>query len=106
MQGIGPQRYIGHDFYTKNKYDRRDVYAALTIWLATMARVIRLLWRLDFDVSYPYLDKRGSALQILNGTVEDFWTTVAPGTLPLSFIAEKFVENESYTSLSWEMTNM
>jgi len=71
-----------------------------------MARAIRLLWRLDFDASYPYLDKRGSALQILNTTIEDFWTTVAPGTLPLSFVAEKFEENKSHTSLSWEMTNI
>jgi hypothetical protein len=71
-----------------------------------MARVIRLLWRLDFDVSYPYLDKRGSALKVLTDTAEDFWTTVGPGTLPLSFAAEKLQADLSYTVISWEMSNL
>jgi hypothetical protein len=96
----------GHDLYTEYAYDKVHVYAALTVWPTTMARVIRLLWRLDFDVSYPYLDKRGSALRILTSTVEDFWTNVAPGTLPLSFVAEKLEEDKSHTSLSWEMTDL
>lgn len=70
-----------------------------------MARVIRLLWRLDFDVSYPYLDKRGTAMKALSETVEGFWTTVGPGTLPISFAAEK-VDKASHTTLSWEMANL
>ena len=70
-----------------------------------MARVIRLHWRLDFDVSYPYLDKRGTALKALSETVEGFWTTVGPATLPLSFAAEK-VDKTSHTVFSWEMSNL
>jgi hypothetical protein len=69
-----------------------------------MARIIRLLWRLDFDPSYPYLDKRGSALKVLTDTVEGFWTTVGPGQLPLSFAALKTEEGKSQTTFSWEMT--
>jgi hypothetical protein len=71
-----------------------------------MARVIRLLWRLDFDVSYPYIDKRGLALQALTDTVEGFWTTVGPATLPLSFAAEKIEQDVSHTVFSWEMNNL
>jgi hypothetical protein len=71
-----------------------------------MARVIRLLWRLDFDVSYPYLDKRGSALKALTDTVEGFWTTVGPGTLPMSFVGEKLEADVSHTAFSWEMSNL
>jgi hypothetical protein len=70
-----------------------------------MARVIRLLWRLDFDVSYAYLDKRGSALKVLTETVENFWTNVGPATFPLSFAAEK-LEDAAHTSFSWEMNNI
>jgi hypothetical protein len=69
-----------------------------------MARIIRLLWRLDFDVSYPYLDKRGSALKVLTDTIQGFWTNVGPGQLPLSFAAEKTEDQKSSTTFSWEMT--
>ena len=52
-----------------------------------MARIVKLIWRLDYDVSYAYLDKRGSALNALANTVEGFWDTVGDGAIYMSFAA-------------------
>ncbi len=71
-----------------------------------MAKVIRLIWRLDFEVSYAYLDRRGSALKILAETNKGFWDNCGPGRVPLSFAAEKLEEDQSFTMFSWEMTNL
>lgn len=71
-----------------------------------MAKVVRLIWRLDFEASYAYLDHRGSALKILAETNKDFWNSSGPGRLPLSFAAEKFEEDQSFTMFSWEVTNL
>ncbi|WP_409192434.1 hypothetical protein [Bradyrhizobium sp. RDM4] len=71
-----------------------------------MAKVVRLLWRLDFEPSYAYLDRRGSALRILTETVPKFWTTMGPGTIAQSFAAQKTEEGKSHTNFSWETTSI
>jgi tetratricopeptide (TPR) repeat protein len=49
-------------------------------------QIIKLIWRLDFDVSYAYLDKRGSALNAMSNTVPNFWDTVGDGTVHSSYV--------------------
>lgn len=71
-----------------------------------MAKVIKILWRLDFSASYAYLDRRGSALQVLTDTVEEFWTNVGPGRIPLSYAADKLEDGLSHTAFSWEITSL
>jgi hypothetical protein len=44
-----------------------------------MARVIKLIWRLDYTASFAFFDKPGSALRLLNHTVEEFWNIVGDG---------------------------
>jgi hypothetical protein len=54
-----------------------------------MPRVINLLWRLDYSPSFAYLDKRGSALRVLNDLIKDYWNSVGvSANLPLSFVAQ------------------
>ena len=50
------------------------------------AQIIKLIWRLDFAISYAYLDKRGSALNAMTNTVPNFWDTVGDGTVHLSYV--------------------
>jgi|SRR6185312_2770188 len=69
-----------------------------------MAKVVRLIWRFDFQVSYAYLDRRGSALKVLAETVDRFFDNYGPGQLPFSLVAEKVEQDKSFTTLSWEMT--
>jgi hypothetical protein len=52
-----------------------------------MAQIVKLIWRLDYGVSYAYIDKRGAALNILSNTVEKFWDVVGDGQIPMSFVA-------------------
>jgi hypothetical protein len=58
-----------------------------------VARVIRLLWRLDYTASYVYLDKRGAALNALTNTVPNFWDTVADGTIHASYLGTSTKDN-------------
>jgi hypothetical protein len=50
-----------------------------------MIQATKLIWRLDFNVSYVYLDKRGTALNAMQNTVKDFWDVVADGTVHSSY---------------------
>jgi hypothetical protein len=53
---------------------------------ATMAQIIKLLWRLDYGVSYAYLDRRGTALDALANTASNFWDTMADGAVHASYV--------------------
>ncbi len=70
-----------------------------------MARVIKLIWRLDYQVSYAYLDKRGTAFQLLMETVKDFWQSGGEGTVQASFAAQHS-ETAGFRNLSLEPTCM
>jgi hypothetical protein len=50
------------------------------------AQIIKMIWRLDFQVSYAYLDKRGSALNAMTNTVPNFWDTIGDGSVHLSYV--------------------
>jgi hypothetical protein len=68
-----------------------------------MARAIRLIWRLDFEVSFSYLDRRGAALNALINTVEGFWDQVGEGKIPISY-AGSAIEPHTYRTISLEPT--
>ncbi|WP_298254724.1 hypothetical protein [Bradyrhizobium sp.] len=70
-----------------------------------MARVIRLFWRLDYEPSYAFMDRRGTALQILKDHVEGYWQQVADGTIQTSFVG-KSSSPEHARQLSLEPTSM
>jgi len=54
-----------------------------------MVKVVRLIWRLDYSVSFAYLDRRGAALNALMNTVPDFWQAIGDGALPHSFAGNR-----------------
>jgi|SRR6516165_6947320 hypothetical protein len=58
-----------------------------------MPQAIKLIWRLDYDVSYAYLDRRGSALATLN-VEANLWEKVGEGAVSMSFVAR--TENEGH----------
>jgi hypothetical protein len=68
--------------------------------------IIRLFWRLDYQPSYTYLDKRGSALRLLTETVDGFWHNVGVGAqIPNSFAAN-FADARVLRFFSLELTSM
>lgn len=67
--------------------------------------IIKLLWRLDYSASYAYLDKRGSALNILSETVDGFWQNVGLGAIPTS-LAANYGDARVYRNISLELYSM
>jgi hypothetical protein len=53
-----------------------------------MARVMRLIWRLDYPVSYGFLDKLGTVRRVVVETVPNFWTNVIDGNILHSYVAD------------------
>jgi hypothetical protein len=70
-----------------------------------MAQIIKLIWRLDYPISYTYLDKRGAALKVLNDTVERFWDVIAEGQNSTSLTARTEKE-DAFRVFSLETNNM
>ena len=70
-----------------------------------MAQIIRMFWRLDFGVSYPYLNKRGSALNAMTNTVTDFWEVVADGTIHSSYVGST-KDSHLYRNISVEPNSL
>lgn len=70
-----------------------------------MAEVIRVIFRLDYDISHAFLDRRGSALRVLTTTVSDFWENIGEGAIPGSFLVEHKA-TDSYRQLSLEPTSI
>jgi hypothetical protein len=66
-----------------------------------MAKVMRLIWRLDFSLSYNFLDKLGTVRKILGETIPNYWNTVADGPIQNSFFANY---NNTDSGLSREMS--
>ena len=60
-----------------------------------MAQIIRMIWRLDYEVSYAYLDKRGAALNAMSNTVEKFWESLGDGTVHSSYVGNTTKEGSS-----------
>ncbi len=60
-----------------------------------MARVIKLLWRLDYNVAFGLLDKRGIVLRTLLTEVESYWQHAGTGPLPDSLVASYIGESEA-----------
>jgi hypothetical protein len=58
-----------------------------------MAKIIKLIWRLDYPVSYAYIDGRGRALKAISETVADFWDKSGDGALHMSFAARHTTED-------------
>jgi hypothetical protein len=59
------------------------------------ARVLRIVFRLDYDeVNYDFLDRQGTALRILSMVPDNFWSRVGDGTAPRSFAAEFFSDSK------------
>src|SRR3972149_6273359 len=70
-----------------------------------MAQVIKIIWRLDYETSFAYLDKRGSALSVLGKTEPNFWDSIGDGSANLSFAARARRERRHRT-FSLEPTSM
>jgi hypothetical protein len=70
-----------------------------------MAQIVKLIWRLDYGVSYAYIDRRGAALNILSNTVEKFWDAIGDGQIPMSFVA-RTDKDEHFRTCSLETTNV
>jgi hypothetical protein len=69
--------------------------------ICVMAQLIRVIWRLDFNVSYAYLDSLGTALRILVETIPGFLPTLSEGMGNRSFLGERRRKGE-YTTISVE----
>ena len=54
-----------------------------------MARIIRLVWRLDFEFSWQYLDNMGSMLKTLNETIPKFWNELHDGQVVRTYGATR-----------------
>jgi hypothetical protein len=70
-----------------------------------MATAIKLVWRLDYGVSFAYLDSRGAALNALSNTVEKFWQVVGDGPTNMGFAARADRDGK-FRTFSLEPTNM
>lgn len=70
-----------------------------------MAKIIKLIWRLDYKVSYAYIDARGTALRAISESVDRFWEVVGDGVLQMSFAA-RHADEETLRTLSLETTSM
>jgi hypothetical protein len=70
-----------------------------------MAQIIKLIWRLDYPISYAYLDKRGAALNILTNTVEKFWDVIGDGQVNMSFVA-RTDKDDCFRTFSLETNNI
>lgn len=70
-----------------------------------MTKIVRLIWRLDFVVSYAYLDQRGTALDAMSNTIENFWEVLADGTVHSSFVGSTTKEG-SFRNISVEPNSL
>ena len=70
-----------------------------------MAQLIRVIWRLDYNVSYAYLDSPGTVLRILAETVPGFVPNLSEGIGNHSFVAER-KGNGEYTTISTEPASL
>ncbi len=52
-----------------------------------MHQLLKMFWRWDFEPSYAYLDRRGSALRALNKSAPTLFAEVGEGVMPNSFVA-------------------
>jgi hypothetical protein len=52
-----------------------------------MARVMRLIWRLDYPQSYSFMDRLGTVRRIVGETVPEYWTTISDGNILYSYVA-------------------
>lgn len=62
-----------------------------------MTKIIRLIWRLDFEPSYSFLDNRGKALKALRSTDEKLFAQVSDGTVVNSFAGQTQNDLGSHT---------
>ncbi|QDI79218.1 hypothetical protein E8E01_01640 [Methylorubrum populi] len=70
-----------------------------------MTKIIRLIWRFDFDPNWQFLDRRGSTLRILHETVPAFFTRIGDGSIVDSFAAEH-TESDSSRKFSTEVASI
>lgn len=70
-----------------------------------MAKLIRIIWRLDYKVSYAYLDSLGTAVRILSETVPGFLPSLSEGMANHSLMAERRGQGD-YTSIAVESAAM
>jgi hypothetical protein len=70
-----------------------------------MTQLIRLIWRLDYDVSYVYFDRRGAALKVMTETVPGFFSNIAEGAAVYSFVGD-FTDPQGKRTLSVEPTSI
>ena len=58
-----------------------------------MARLARIIWRLDFDFSWSYVDSMGSMLRAVVETVPKFWDEAHDGQLIRTYGARRKAED-------------
>jgi hypothetical protein len=46
---------------------------------------MRLIWRLDYSLSYNFMDKLGSVRRIVTETVPNYWAKVIDGNILYSY---------------------
>ena len=72
-----------------------------------MARVMNLIWRLDYPLSYSFMDKLGSMRRIVTETVPNYWTKVIDGNILYSYVADYHnIENGVARDMSVEVQSM
>jgi hypothetical protein len=69
-----------------------------------MAKILKLLWRLDHEYSYALLDKKGAVLRTLFTEVKGYWQNASTGALPESLVAN-FVSAAETRAMSVEPTS-
>jgi hypothetical protein len=62
-------------------------------------KLLKVIWRLDFDPSFDFLDRRGSVLKALIATEKGFFTDIGEGSISNSFVAKTSVPANGVDSL-------
>ena len=70
-----------------------------------MAKLIKVIWRFDYNISYAYLNSIGTSARILTETVPGFMHTLSEGVANHSLIGEMKAKGE-YTIMNIELTTL
>ena len=72
-----------------------------------MARLMSLIWRLDYSTSYSFMDKLGSVRRIVEETIPNYWTKVIDGNFLYSYVADyQSIESGISRNMSVEVQSL
>jgi len=70
-----------------------------------MAKLIKVIWRLDYNISYAYLNSIGTSAKILSDTVPKFIHTLSEGVANHALIGERKARGE-YVIMGIELNTL